>query len=272
MQIFKNISFQRKIQCPSEFFNICVPYETFIPSFFFFILANDSSCIELDSIFRCHQFTSACFIAKHFQYRMPSNPLADSSPSEATETRRNARMAIGQKLCIPFIRSRKQQFTAIHYVRGIGDHSSEGSAGLPETRHRPPPPLEIRRGWRGSRLPSWLSQREGIARTGGTIFYELLARSKFVWMPPGYPERRFFLARQELGLAEKQEVVKGARLCLLSRVLKPSVCIRASHPSSPLPYAVFFRLLSPIALRVASKSVAPAATLLLSEREPSDYE
>lgn len=31
-------------------------------------------------------------------------------------------------------------------------------------------------------------------------------------MPPEYPKCRFFLARQELGLAEKQEVVKEARL------------------------------------------------------------
>jgi len=77
---------------------------------------------------------------------MPSNPLADSSPDEATETRRNAQMAIGQKLCIPSIRSHKQQFTAIHYVRRIEDHSSEGSVELAETRHRPPPWLEIYRG------------------------------------------------------------------------------------------------------------------------------
>lgn len=172
---------------------------------------------------------------------MPSNPLTDSSPSEAIETRRNARMAIGQKLCIPSVRSRKQQFTAIHYVRGIGDHSSEGSVGLAETRHRPPSPLKIRRGW--SVYPPWLEREGTIADggTGGAIFYEPLARSKFVWMPPGYPERRFFLARQGLGLAEKQEVVKEARLRFLPRVPEPttvaSVCFRASFPSSPLPCA-----------------------------------
>jgi len=170
------------------------------------------------------------------------------------------------------VRSRKQQFRAIHYVHGIvEDRSFEGSVGLAETRHRPPPPLEIRRSWRIAFTLYGSEYREGVARTRGTIFYDLLARLKFVWMPPGHSERRFFLVRRELGLAEKQEVVKEARL---SRVFlnRRYTYIRASFLPHPLSYAMFFRLLSPITLRVASKSVAPPATLLSSKREPSDYE
>jgi len=116
------------------------------------------------------------------------------------------------------VRSRKQQFRAIHYVHGIvEDRSFEGSVGLAETRHRLPPSLEIRRSWRIAFFTLYGSEyREGVARTRTTIFYDLLARLKFVWMPPGHSKRRFFLARQELGLAEKQEVVKEARLSSLA--------------------------------------------------------
>lgn len=56
----------------------------------------------------------------------------------------------------------------------------------------------------------------------------------------------FFSARQELGPAEKQEVVKEASSP--SRVLKPSLYARFFSLASLL-YAMFFRLLPHLALQ-----------------------
>jgi len=89
-------------------------------------------------------------------------------------------------------------------------HSAEGNAGLDETRHGTPPPLKIRRRWRITFTLDDSMESRDRAEGQGAIFYELLASSKFVWMPSGHPGRRFFLARQELGSAERQEVVKEA--------------------------------------------------------------
>jgi len=96
---------------------------------------------------------------------------------------------------------RERQFTAIYDVRQ-GRGSFEGNAGLDETRHGTPPPLKIRRRWRITfTLDDSMESRDRAEGRGGAIFYELLASSKFVWMPSGHPGRWFFLARQELGSA-----------------------------------------------------------------------
>lgn len=194
----------------SQFCNISLMRHFFLLFFFF----RERQFIQTSiRYFRYHQFM-CMFYRETFPilYAIKSSRRF-LSRNEATETRRNVRMAIGQKLCIPSVRSQTAIYNYSLRPRDRGSFFRRESVGLAaETRHRPPPLLEIHRGWRVAFTLHGSIEKGGRTDRGRTIIYELLAGSKFVWMPPGYPERRFFSAHQELGLAEKQEVVKEPRL------------------------------------------------------------
>lgn len=211
------------------------PHATFLPSFLFLYMYRER---ERQFIHRIRLDISdvisscACFIAKHFQYRVPSNPPADPSPYEATEARR--KRADGNRPKI------------MHSVRSVANSNLQlfaTSAGsriiLPkEVQDWPKHVMDRHPGWKsvvtgGSRLPSGGSIEGRVARTGGTILYELLGSLEICLDATGVSRASVFLGAP--GVRARRETGSSKRRlgCLLSRVLKPSVYICARPRPRP---------------------------------------
>lgn len=115
---------------------------------------------------------------------------------------------------------------------------------------------------RGSHSPSIARGRGRTDRRA--IFYELSAHSKFVWMPSGRPERRFSLARQELGPAKRQEVVKEANCLAYPQTVPPYVLLLSFLSAARRTLSSRLRSRMALRSRITGKSVTPPAASLLS--------
>lgn len=165
----------------------------FSPPFFPSLLINIRFIYRLDisDVIR----PPACFIAKHFQYL--AHPLSQESPLPTRSDEKATWQPAKNYAFRPF--AREQQFTAIYDIHRVEAYSFAGrNAGLAETRHGTP-----------DRIHPHDGSIEGVAQTGGgRSFTSSRLTRNLSGCHPDVPSVGF--PRQELGPAERQEVVKGA--------------------------------------------------------------
>lgn len=129
------------------------------------------------------------------------------------------KMAVGQILYIPSARSWTAICSSLRRPRGLSPVLPKKAQNWPKhvDGHPHPCVVEIRL-WRITFTPS---ARMDLDSRGCSdrrpSFYELLARSKFVWMPSDYPERWLLLSSLEVGVNQETASTKRVESPFLRR-------------------------------------------------------